>query len=447
MADVLKLLRYNTGNDKKAFVEFKDEFDAVIFNASIVAYSGASIADIVSIHMNRYIIDPQTYILQHDASAFLSNKGKIKASVLKYLNELPAQIRNAIVEERRSLALRDIDCSLDELVDSVYNFQVNYISNFLEKKDYSKYLDFAMDEEQISNPYAPKVVVAPYFRLKNEYVSGEIDEWLELNKKALSSFLEKYSSKGFPIAAELLLDKKVLCGVDMEAIKTTYNVPGYEYIFVWIDDFSPLNAKQEEQRSFKKLIAALNEIGKCPVMAYGGYDSILLCHEELEERLYGVAQSVGYGESRNITPVGGGLPVNKYYFYPTHQRLTVGDASTILSKKAFFTGDKAEAAERFYTEICDCLQCRKIIGRDIHNFRAYNDSVAYTWKDSIKRNRPTTEATFIAARHFMHCKRKEWETVGQKTLEECVEQFLSETRNYSPEDVAKAERFIKIYVR
>ena len=48
MADVLKLLRYNTGNDKKAFVEFKDEFDAVIFNASIVAYSGASIADIVS---------------------------------------------------------------------------------------------------------------------------------------------------------------------------------------------------------------------------------------------------------------------------------------------------------------------------------------------------------------------------------------------------------------
>ena len=130
MADVLKLLRYNTGNDKKAFVEFKDEFDAVIFNASIVAYSGASIADIVSIHMNRYIIDPQTYILQHDASAFLSNKGKIKASVLKYLDELPTQIRNAIVEERRSLDLADIDSSLDELVDSVHDFQVKYIAKF-----------------------------------------------------------------------------------------------------------------------------------------------------------------------------------------------------------------------------------------------------------------------------------------------------------------------------
>lgn len=31
MNDVLKLLRYNTGTDKKAFIEFKDHFDAVIF--------------------------------------------------------------------------------------------------------------------------------------------------------------------------------------------------------------------------------------------------------------------------------------------------------------------------------------------------------------------------------------------------------------------------------
>ena len=32
----LKILRYNTGTDKKAFVQFKDFFDAAIFNATIV---------------------------------------------------------------------------------------------------------------------------------------------------------------------------------------------------------------------------------------------------------------------------------------------------------------------------------------------------------------------------------------------------------------------------
>ena len=50
----LKLLRYNTGTDKKAFIQFKKNFDAAIFNATIVAYSGSSIADLVSMHSRRY---------------------------------------------------------------------------------------------------------------------------------------------------------------------------------------------------------------------------------------------------------------------------------------------------------------------------------------------------------------------------------------------------------
>ena len=66
----LKILRYNTGTDKKAFVQFKDFFDAAIFNATIVAYSGASVADLISMHSRRYIIDPQTHIFQQELSAY-----------------------------------------------------------------------------------------------------------------------------------------------------------------------------------------------------------------------------------------------------------------------------------------------------------------------------------------------------------------------------------------
>ena len=39
MMEKIKLLRYNTGNDKKVFLQFKDDFDAVIFNASLVVCS------------------------------------------------------------------------------------------------------------------------------------------------------------------------------------------------------------------------------------------------------------------------------------------------------------------------------------------------------------------------------------------------------------------------
>ena len=109
MDELLRLIRYNTGTDKKAFVEFKDKFDAVVFNASIVAYNGAAISDIISIHMNHYIIDPQTYILQHGKEAFLSSKGtEIKASVKKYLDELPCDILEFIDVKQRSLEIHDI---------------------------------------------------------------------------------------------------------------------------------------------------------------------------------------------------------------------------------------------------------------------------------------------------------------------------------------------------
>ena len=69
MGEVLRILRYNTGTDKKAFVQFKHNFDAVIFNATIVAYSGSSVAGLVSMHKRKYIIDPQTHIFQQDISA------------------------------------------------------------------------------------------------------------------------------------------------------------------------------------------------------------------------------------------------------------------------------------------------------------------------------------------------------------------------------------------
>ena len=446
MSDNIKLLRYNTGNDKKAFVEFKDAFDAVIFNATIVAYSGASVSDIISIHMNKYIIDPQTYILQHDSKAFMSSNGKIKASVLKYLQELPQKVSDTIVNERRALNTTDINACLEELVEKVYNFQVEYISRFIQKKDYGKYLEFVQEEENCEREYSPQFIIAPYFRLKNEYSKVEIEEWLHINRSSLELFTNKYRMSNFPIAAQLLIDKNALCNLDFNLLQKQYNLPDYDYVFIWVDNFSPLTANKNEQLAFKSLMQVFNNLNKRIIMAYGGFDSILLCHKELPTRLYGVAQSVGYGESRNITPVGGGLPVNKYYFYPTHERLVFGDVSNILSGNDFFSGDRGQAATRFYEEICDCEQCKQIIKNDINNFNRYNESVPYAWKDDIKRNRPTTEASFIATRHFMCCKQKEWEEIENSSLEDCINRFLRNIEKYSEAHIAKIKRFLKTYV-
>ena len=134
MDQPLKMLRYNTGTDKKAFVQFKQQFDVAIFNATIVAYSGASVADLISMHAHKYIIDPQTHIFQQEISAISSsqkNSGNpIKKSILKYLHELPAALSEIVEQKRRPLVVADFVGHLDALVQAVYTFETKYVSKY-----------------------------------------------------------------------------------------------------------------------------------------------------------------------------------------------------------------------------------------------------------------------------------------------------------------------------
>lgn len=412
----LKLLRYNTGNDKKVFLEFKDKFDAVIFNASIVAHSRNAIADLVSVHMHKYIIDPQTYVLQHDLSVVENDRGELKESVQKYFQELPVFIGDAITAGQRIFSVAEIESHIDELVEAVVKFQLNYINGVMEKKEYNKYLDFL----QISP--SPKLLIAPYFMIRECYSAKESLQWLSLNRKALENTIGIVSSET-PVAAQIVIDSKALLNLDCAKIGEVYNVAGYTDVFVWIDDFTPIEALPDAQKKFVELITVLNKIGKRPLMSYGGYDSIMLCHEQSPVKLYGVAQSVGYGEARQITPVGGGLPVNKYYFYPLHKRMLARDATTHLSKQGYFKIHKKLAADKYYKELCDCDECKAIIKSDINNFDEYNASVAFVTRNNIKRNRPTSDAALKADIHFMYCKVREWGELDTYTFEDLKNKF------------------------
>ena len=352
----LKLLRYNTGTDKKAFIQFKKNFDAAIFNATIVAYSGSSIADLVSMHSRRYIIDPQTHIFQQDISAYTtenkkSQKRTIKRSVVQYLDQMPVALKEKIIKQNSPPEKALIEKNLDSLVDCVYKFQTEYVNKYIKSKAYDKYLSFA------NMPPRPRLVIAPYFMIKSNMSSYEKNTWLHYNRICLEKTIVLNKTRdNEEISAQLVLEKEALSEELIDSIISTYAVPEYEYIFIWIDDFNSFEAKQKYNELFYKLINALNGIGKKPIMAYGGYESIILCNSGSPARLYGVAQSVGYGEYRSITPVGGGMPVNKYYFYPLHFRARFDDVATILSTKGYFDKNKNNLAHAhdFFNNICNC---------------------------------------------------------------------------------------------
>lgn len=436
MQEVIKLLRYNTGTDKKVFVKYKEKFDAVIFNATIVAFSGSAIADLVSVHKNQYIIDPQTHIMQHDVMALMSKNKKtgvysIKKSVEKYLKNLPAQVLQIIENEMRPLTYTELNEISHELVKCVYTFETEYVNKFVEEKEYDKYLKYVHIGPE------PRLVIAPYFMVKKDMNADEKKSCMLLNKKYLEEFLD-YNKKNrkLPVSAQLVIDRELLNDADLlQQVAQTYNIDGFEYIFLWISDFSSWTAKKEEKEAFFELISALNQIGKKPIMAYGGYDAILLCHQQMPIRLYGVAQSVGYGEQRSITPVGGGLPVNKYYFGPTHRRIRFDEALYLLMDKNYFSEEKTNYGHAidYYSNICNCSTCKEIIQDDINNFKEYNASIPYLVKSKngdIKRNRPTTDATFVAACHFLSRKDIEWNEVENKDLQVLIDKLLKNYQVY-----------------
>lgn len=451
MGEALKLLRYNTGNDKKAFIKFKNEFDAVVFNATIVAYSGSSVADLISVHKNQYIIDPQTHIFQHDISAIQTTNKKtnitsIKKSVEKYLDKLPCSIKSILFDENRSVIPTDISENADELIDCVYSFETEFVRDFIKDKEYDKYLDYVGIESK------PRFVIAPYFMLKETYTSSEVDSWLNVNRICLEKFINKNASR-FEVAAQFVVDKNTLMSPGFfNKVEKTYCISGYENIFLWIDNFDSFEACSELQIAFFNLLELFNKNGLKPIMAYGGYDSILLCNSQIKNRLYGVAQSVGYGEARPITPVGGGLPTNKYYFYPIHRRLKFDAAAFILNQQGYFSKSKSasEYAEDYKEKICNCKQCKEIIKKDINNFNEYNDSIAFHYKGrygDISRNRPTTDANLIAAMHFMWSKVFEWGGIEKKTLSDLVKELVNNYKIYMPTELDAIKRWCNIYAK
>ena len=443
MSDSLKLLRYNTGTDKQVFIRFKDSLSAVIFNATIVAYSSSAVADLVSVYKNQYIIDPQTHIFQHSIDA-VQTKGKnsqvvLKKSVLQYFDELPERLKNEFLTASGELTPSQISASIDSLVESVYKFETEYVDKYIKKKEYDKYLQF------VKLGPAPRVVIAPYFMLKSDYDDSTIQAWLEINRISAEKFVAT-NDGSYPVGIQLVIDKAILEreGI-IDLISKTYEGIDAEFAFIWIDEFSSFQASRKQMVQFKTLLQTLTELGLKPIMAYGGYDAILLCSSDLPCHLYGVAHSVGYGESRAITPVGGGLPVNKYYFPPLHSRLNMSEVIPILIHNGYFSGDKKEAANRFYSHICSCKQCKSIIKDNIDNFYAFNDSVPFTIRGSVTRNRPTSDATFIAAMHFMYDRIKEWELVESISFKELLQSLVEAYSTYAPKSLDRIRDWCEVY--
>ena len=129
------------------------------------------------------------------------------------------------------------------------------------------------------------------------------------------------------------------------------------------------------------------------------------------------------------------------------------EALSILIDAGYF--DESETNQKhavdYYKNICNCDKCQEIIQNDINNFGIYNESVPYIVKarfGDIKRNRPTQEATLVAAFHFLYRKKIEWCEIERKTLSEIKEELISSYERYgSDKQIKNIREWCEIFAK
>ena len=396
------LVRYGSAKDQKYLVgEFLSSYDQLIINANIVSHMPGAIASFVLQRAKRkpYFIDPQTHAFQHDVSHLLSgseaSKGQIKRSYKKLLREYGEPVQSIVGGEHKSILPNDFSESPTRkaFCERVLRFQLNTVTHQTESSDDSKYYEFLKEEEILgTQSLRPSLLVAPYFCLQKSNFS----EWMKVNLACAKDAYSFALKQKIPLAIQLVLSANLLENEEeLLSIAAEYAKLKADYFLVWVDSFSEQEASEEDLLAFTRLAEELGK--KAPVVnLYAGYFSVILVHAG---KLAGATHSLEYGEHRPVVPVGGGIPVAKYYVPVLHSRLAFRTAL-----RAVRSLGGLDSIESFHSNVCDCSQCKRVITQDPDkNFLAYGKAVLKSGKQF-----PTTETSDNCVRHYMWCKMREF---------------------------------------
>lgn len=397
------ILRYGTVGEKIHLEKAISSYDYLSINGNSAAYVSSAISKFVvekffSKPDKGYFIDPITYAFQDKIELLWSKskttgEEKIKKSVKKLIEAYKFPAIKA--EDKTPISVIDFDnISIKEnFCQNVLSFQYNLVYDHINQNDLQKYLDYISPEQSKNLPQLrPKFLIAPYFYLDPQNV--DFEKWLSLNVDFLKMSIEKSANKFSNIAifGQIVITKSVLLNSDLiEKITNAYCNIDCAGFTIWIDDLNEHEASKEELEGFIDFLSKMKSKNHKPIFnMYGGYFSILLAHRDIK-LLSGVSHGLEYGESRKVYPVGGGIPVSKYYYYPLHQREDFTKAFYLLDHANIIDlkKDNWGSSDKYFSLICKCEQCKKVIGKEMINFVEFESREFYEVKrkDQILRRK------------------------------------------------------------
>lgn len=436
---VRHIIRYGISSEQKFLNSFSDSYDVLAINGNMLAHAPSALANFVSkkIVGKQFFIDPQTYAFQNAASFLRSRQtDKMKMSVKKMI-----EIYGAPLSSNDFKPLKPVDFNNDALMQEfcrrVVNFQETTIANAKETEEIQKYLDFA----NITFATKPCFLIAPYFYMGD----SKWEEWLDLNVEFLKVSKSIHPDKNMwaqvVISKDILIEEK-----SRKKIIDLYSDAKPDGILLWVDEFSEHDADLHLLSAFRSFIELIKQQGISVINLYGGYFSILLTKFA---GLDGVSHGLEYGESRAVVPVGGGIPMAKFYYPKLHKRLRYVDAASVLLEKSLFTKDVSE----YYKEVCNCPMCKETIQKDANNFSLYGETREVYSKRKysvITLNYPIPETRNRTLCHYLHRKRQEFNDVKSlsemdllKTLNDAIEDTQME-QSISPHDFNHLRRWYTV---
>ncbi len=439
---VVHILRYGTVADKLHIRRAISSFDYLCINANTAAYVSNAISSLIveNFFSNKekgFFIDPITYAFQDRIDLLFSvsktGERKIKKSIQKLINIYGLSYDNF----RKEIPLKPEDLQIEESKDfakRVLEFQYRLVNRYVQENDLLKYIEYATLKNGESIPQLiPKFLIPPYFYL--DCHSPDWEKWLNLNIELINESIRIASIeyRSMPIFAQIVLNKDVLTDMNfMRRVTESYSLLKCDGFTLWIDDFNEHSCNKSELEGYVKLLKSLPH--KPVYNMYGGYFSILLSHKSVG-LLKGISHGLEYGETRKVYPVGGGIPVSKYYYLPLHRRIDFTQAFYLLNYRGIINTDldKWGPSDKYFSEICHCTQCKKILHENMINFVEFESTDYYEIRvrGQIQRRKKASQKTREnCLYHYLMCKAIEFKRVEDQSMNKLLDGLKIARENY-----------------
>ena len=378
-------LRFGMHRDIPIIHSESAKIDGLVIPGHILAYQSVPTSVFVaSMPDHYYIIDPMTFILQHEKRSNVNEVGELKRSIRRMCEEYHEDLAGLIEGLSINQAMRPDDFPLlNDFCGGVVAFQRNVVREKSTTSKAAKYISRYRRQAHTE----PRIIVSPYFKFESVG-----DRWYQFSLRCASETQEICNNDSMGVI--IYCSSRSLNVESIRQIGEDYSQ--FSNVLIWLDDFNEMSVTEEDIVKARRLIYVLSQGGAEVESLYGGYLLMLMESEGLKSISHGILYTQHKGF--RILPGGGGAP-ERYY---------------IPQLKGFRSLSQTDLILHQHTElICRCEICTDIMGDNPDSFIQFGDE-----PDLLRR-------------HFMAVRRQEADAMEGMDIDEEIESLRETYQTYN----------------